>query len=197
MGLKQGDTQMTAVGLVTAGLFFFVSQAKPLLQLSSQRPPASIFNKSVLISIIGQFITHLTSLYCTIQLCHYYNINLHNTNTTYYNVKNLPDSQFQPNLFNTTIFILSFCIQISNFIVNYRGYPYTENIWDNKLFWRSLQGIYMIIIIVISGFFEPLNDLLQLVLIPNDTTFYYMYLMILIFDLLFAYLSEKISQQFE
>ena len=34
-GLKQGDFQMTANGIVTAGLFFFLSLAKPVGRIAA------------------------------------------------------------------------------------------------------------------------------------------------------------------
>jgi cation-transporting ATPase 13A1 len=63
-GLKQGDYQMTAAGLVTAGLFFFLSQAKPMPQLSARPPPHSVFAPSVMASIIGQFAVHMVLYMC-------------------------------------------------------------------------------------------------------------------------------------
>ena len=61
-GVKQGDTQMTIVGLIVAALFFFASQAPPLEELAPKRPLSQLFCASVLISIGGQFVVHLASL---------------------------------------------------------------------------------------------------------------------------------------
>jgi magnesium-transporting ATPase (P-type) len=61
-GLKQGDTQMTATGLVIAGLFFLLSQAKPVLHISAQKPTSTIFARAVLASLLGQFAVHFVSL---------------------------------------------------------------------------------------------------------------------------------------
>lgn len=201
MGLKQGDTQMTCAGLVTAGLFFFVSQAKPLHHLSSTMPPCSVFDTSVVFSICGQFIVHFIALSSTIYLCSESTEKAevtfqHENIAIIRNVKNNPDTSFQPNLLNSTIFLLSFSVQISNFIVNYRGYPFTENIWDNKLFWRSLQIIYFFLFVIVSGVFEPLNDLLQLVPFPS-LFFYYAFGSIILLDLVGAWGVEKLSHLLE
>lgn len=48
-GVKQGDLQMTALGLAVAALFFFVSRAEPLEKLSAERPPPRIFCAQVII----------------------------------------------------------------------------------------------------------------------------------------------------
>lgn len=41
--------------MLTASLFFFISQAKPREQLSAVRPHPSIFNPYFFISLLGQF----------------------------------------------------------------------------------------------------------------------------------------------
>jgi hypothetical protein len=53
-GVKQGDTQMTVVGMAIAGFFFFISRSKPLKKLSKERPPARLFNPALIVSILGQ-----------------------------------------------------------------------------------------------------------------------------------------------
>jgi cation-transporting ATPase 13A1 len=68
-GLKHGDMQMTASGIVIAALFFFLSQAKPLLDVSSRAPPSSVFAPAVYMSILGQFFVHLLSMMITVYLC--------------------------------------------------------------------------------------------------------------------------------
>jgi cation-transporting ATPase 13A1 len=71
-GLKQGDMQMTAAGIITAALFYFLSQAKPLPAISALQPPSSVFALSVMSSVAGQFIVHLISLMITLKLCEQY-----------------------------------------------------------------------------------------------------------------------------
>ena len=47
--------QATLNGVLTAGMFFCISQAKPLEKLSPTRPHPSIFNPYFFISLLGQF----------------------------------------------------------------------------------------------------------------------------------------------
>ncbi|KAH8098383.1 calcium-transporting ATPase [Aureococcus anophagefferens] len=61
-GVKQGDSQMTCVGLLTAGLFFLCSRAKPLETLSAARPPLRVFSPRPAASIAAQFAVHLFAL---------------------------------------------------------------------------------------------------------------------------------------
>ena len=193
-GLKQGDTQMTAIGLITAGMFYFISTVKPLTHLSETKPPQSVFAFSVLLSIFGQFIVHIISLLLVLSLCHY-SAQLQ-SNITEHVDRPIADSKFHPNLVNTTVYFLYATIQLNNFFVNYRGYPFTQDVTENIPFCRSLQGVYLILILLLTGIFEPLNDFLQLVLLPS-TTFQYLLALILIGDLVFSYIIEKFCQKFE
>jgi cation-transporting ATPase 13A1 len=54
--------QATLSGLLTAGMFYFISAAKPLEELSATRPHPSIFCVYFFTSLLGQFAMHLTFL---------------------------------------------------------------------------------------------------------------------------------------
>lgn len=189
-GLKQGDTQMTATGLCTAGLFFFISRAKSLPRLSPEKPPDSVFAKSVIMSIAGQFIVHLACLVAVLHLCGQH------SDPRDQSSRPIPDSRFQPNLVNSSVYLLASMIQVNNFVVNYRGHPFTESIWDNAALSKSLLAIYCVIFVLVSGVFEPLSDFLQLVAFPSVEFQYYLGL-VLAFNLCAAYGIEKLSQQLE
>lgn len=61
-GVKLGDGQATMAGLLSAALFFMLSQAKPAPALARQRPHASVFCGYALGSLAGQFASHLALL---------------------------------------------------------------------------------------------------------------------------------------
>jgi hypothetical protein len=52
-------TQATLSGVLTAGMFYFISNAKPLPQLSPVRPHPSIFCAYFFASLLGQFALQL------------------------------------------------------------------------------------------------------------------------------------------
>ena len=158
-GLKQGDMQMTASGLITAGLFFFLSQAKPLPQIASAKPPSSVFCPSVAVSVAGQFAVHLACLVATLALCERYVAPEDPTMSA--------DGKFQPNTVNSAVFLLSSVMQVNNFVVNYRGHPFTQSIQENTPLWRSVQAIYAALLIVAGGQVLPLNDFLQMAPFPS------------------------------
>ncbi len=107
-----------------------------------------------------------------------------------------PDGKFTPNLINSAMFILSNQMLVNNFWVNYRGPPYMEELTSNIYFWRLLQVIYAVILIIVGGQFEPINDLLQLVPYPN-AEFQARFLGILVMNAGLAYGIEKYCRRLE
>lgn len=209
-GLKQGDTQMTIMGFGTTSLFFLVSQAKPLVRLSPQRPPNNVFHPAVVSSIVGQFLVHLISLLACLALCNsaMYG-NVWGAVETFENmaveedmdldiaaINAAPDKKFQPSLINSSIYLLTGIIQVNNFIINYRGYPFTQELKNNKELWRTALGFYILLFILVGGTFEPLNDLFQLVQFPSSQ-FQAFLLGIMLFNGGGAFLAEQMSRRFE
>jgi cation-transporting ATPase 13A1 len=85
--------------------------------ISAQRPVSSIFAKSVILSLLGQFIVHFGSLLAVLYICERYVAKDDFTLTA--------DGKFQPNVVNSAVFLLSALMQVNNFVVNYR-YVYTN-----------------------------------------------------------------------
>ncbi len=54
--------QATFMGILSAAMFFVLSNAKPLEQLSARRPHPNIFCAYVFLSLLGQFAVHLVYL---------------------------------------------------------------------------------------------------------------------------------------
>jgi manganese-transporting P-type ATPase len=50
------------MGVISAAMFFVLSNTKPLGRLSAQRPHPSIFCAYVFLSLLGQFLVHLAFL---------------------------------------------------------------------------------------------------------------------------------------
>jgi cation-transporting ATPase 13A1 len=187
-GLKQGDTQMTASGLVIAALFFFLSQAKPVPGISSQRPVSSIFAKAVVLSLLGQFLVHFASLLAVLYICEQY--------VAADDFSLSADGKFQPNVVNSAVFLLSALMQVNNFVVNYRGHPFTQSIFENIYLWRSVQVLYGVLLVVAGGQLEPLNDLLQMAPFPSPEFQAYL-LGILVFNFGACYAVESACQKLE
>lgn len=111
-GIKYGDTQVTTQGFLLAGCFLFLSWGKPIDRLSKKRPQPNIFNPYILLTVLGQFGIHIVAMWTVV------------TETK----KLLPpdwkpdldDHKFEPNLLNTTVYLISLAMQVSTFLLNYQ-----------------------------------------------------------------------------
>jgi manganese-transporting P-type ATPase len=54
--------QATLMGVISAAMFFVLSNTKPLGRLSAQRPHPNIFCAYLFLSLLGQFLVHLAFL---------------------------------------------------------------------------------------------------------------------------------------
>jgi len=158
-GAKQGDRQLTVVGLVVAALFFFVTKGRPLEKLSPERPPSSVLCKQVVISIIMQFTIHF--------VCIMFVTALSKLHLDPYDPSLIPDGQFNPNTLNTATFLMTVVTMVNTFLVNYRGHPFVEDLRDNKLLLRSLKVCYAVLFVCALELFPPINELLQLTPLPQ------------------------------
>jgi len=159
-GVKQGDRQLTAVGVVVAILFLFVTRGKPLPTLSTQKPPSSVLCTETLISIAIQFGIHFLAIMSVTYISDAY--------VDPYDPSIVPDGPFHPNTLNTATFLVTVLSTINAFLVNYRGRPYMESLSENKLLFKSIQGCYFVLFVCAVEIFPPLNQLMQLSPLPTS-----------------------------
>jgi manganese-transporting P-type ATPase len=103
-GVKYGDYQMTALGILMSVSFVTVSRSKPLDKLSGVRPFTSIFHPALFASILGQFALHLGCMMGAVQQ----------------SKRHLPpdykpdvDGEFKPGIINSVVFLVSAVQQVS------------------------------------------------------------------------------------
>ncbi|KAL7544835.1 hypothetical protein ACHAWF_008199 [Thalassiosira exigua] len=159
-GVKQGDRQLTAVSLAVALLFLFVTRGKPLPRLSSRRPPSSVLCAATLLSIAAQFGIHFLAISAAALASEAY--------ADPYDPSAVPDGPFHPNVLNTSAFLVTVLSSVNAFLVNYRGRPYVEDLRENKLLYRSIQGCYFVLFVCAVEAFPPLNQLMQLSPLPTS-----------------------------
>ncbi|XP_031110366.1 probable manganese-transporting ATPase PDR2 isoform X1 [Ipomoea triloba] len=156
-GVKLGDVQATISGVFTAAFFLFISHARPLQNLSAERPHPNIFCAYVFLSLLGQFAVHLFFLISSV-----------NEANKYMPDECIePDSDFHPNLVNTVSYMVSMMLQVATFAVNYMGRPFNQSISENKPFLYALLGAVGFFTVITSDLFRNLNDWLKLVPLPT------------------------------
>ena len=157
-GIKLGDLQATMAGMLTAGMFFFISNAQPLPVLSRQRPHQNIFSWYVFTSLLGQFAVHMTFL---MYMQHVAHANMLPED------KQEPNSDFKPNLINTVCFLANFVIQTMTFAVNYVGEPFATPLYENKMFAGSVRWSALMFFLLSLDFVYGLCDWFSLVSMPG------------------------------
>ena len=161
-GVKYGDWQMTVASLAITMFFFFISQSKPLDQLSQERPPAALFTISFFFEILGQFAVHLLSLIAAVQAALPHTPQDKDTRD--------PDGDFKPNALNSAVFLVSTSMTVATFLANYRGKPFMTSLFDNKRLLYSLLITEAVLLVCAIGLLPPLGHLMELS--PNPTYAY-------------------------
>eukprot|EP00011_Vannellida_sp_DIVA3-517-6-12_P012844 CAMPEP_0114609380 /NCGR_PEP_ID=MMETSP0168-20121206/3060_1 /TAXON_ID=95228 ORGANISM="Vannella sp., Strain DIVA3 517/6/12" /NCGR_SAMPLE_ID=MMETSP0168 /ASSEMBLY_ACC=CAM_ASM_000044 /LENGTH=1171 /DNA_ID=CAMNT_0001820299 /DNA_START=63 /DNA_END=3576 /DNA_ORIENTATION=- len=153
-GFKMGDTQATIVGLLIAFCFLFISKAKPLSRLSKARPSNSIFTAQFMLSLFGQFAIHM---FCLMRV-HAFAKELSPV------VEEVDvDAPFAPSLINSAVFLISSCMQVSTFAVNYRGRPFMESLWENKPLRMCLCAVGAVTVLAALQVSPAFTEMLELV----------------------------------
>ena len=185
-GVKYGDSQMTAMGLLGSVSFMSVSRSKPLEKLSRVRPLTSIFHPALFASLLLQFSVHLSTMLIAV----------------YTAKQHLPpdydpdlDGQFQPGILNTVVFLVSSVQQVTVFVVNLQGPPFMTGVTDNTPLLWSLIATFMLTFMFASETVPGLNRYFQLVSFP-DESFRDFILTILGLDLVACFILDRLMKFF-
>jgi cation-transporting ATPase 13A1 len=183
-GVKYGDTQMTAMGMLGSISFMSVSRSKPLDRLSNVRPLTSIFHPALFISLLGQFTIHLSTMMIAV----------------YYAKKNLPpdhevdlDGEFRPGILNTVVFLVSNVQQVTVFVVNLQGRPFMTGLTENRPLLWSLVCTFILTFMFASESLPGLNKYFQLVPFPTDS-FRDFILQLLMFDVAGSFFFDRLMK---
>ena len=179
--VKFGDTQMTATGLLMTVSYFAISMAKPLPRLSEVKPLTSIFHPALFLSLLAQFAIHLVIMVYSVSLAKSF----------------LPedavlsiDGEFEPNLVNTIVYLISSVQNVCVFAVNVKGRPFQYGITENRALLWSL-GLVVLGAFVCAFEISPLfNDALQLVAFP-DTAFRWTIVGLLLVDVVGTFVVDR------
>ncbi|KAI9339089.1 hypothetical protein BDR26DRAFT_862609 [Obelidium mucronatum] len=181
-GIKQGDWQATIAGILITICFFGIAKSSAVERLSKKRPQANVFNHYIVISVLGQVAIHVASLIYIRALANEYSDELDEIKL---------DAEFQPNLLNSAVYLVSLIMQISTFAINYQGEPFRESLFKNKSLYNSLLMVTGIAVLAASEISPELNSSMQLVPFPDD--FRYKLMATMAFDFGGAWVVEVIT----
>jgi cation-transporting ATPase 13A1 len=167
-----------------AGCFLFISRSKPLTVLSRQRPLQNIFNLYTILTVLLQFGVHFGSLV--------YLVNAAFERTPRDEGITFPDleKEFEPNLINSTVYIISMALQVATFAINYKGHPFMESIRENRPLMISLVGTYSFIVFLALGWSSDLCEQFGIVQFPEE--FRSILLQVLMLDFMMSLLLDRI-----
>eukprot|EP01132_Coremiostelium_polycephalum_P002271 gene2271-2796_t len=180
-GVKLGDTQATIAGMLIAVCFLFISTSKPLAKLANRRPNPNLFSPYMMLSILLQFALHLG--------CLIFIVDQAQIRTT--GDKPKVDSQFQPNLVNSAVFLISNAMQVATFAINYKGHPFMQSLSENKPLLYALSSVWGLGVILSLEILPSLNETFELIPFP-DLQFRYMMFGTIVIDLVGAWIIEKL-----
>lgn len=184
-GIKIGDAQATASGLLLSVCFMSISRSKAIEKLSKQRPQPGIFNIYIMGSILGQFAVHVVTLiYISNRV---YEIEPREAEIDL-------EAEFKPSLLNTAIYLLQLGQQVSTFAVNYQGRPFRESLRENKGMYYGLLGVGALALSGSTEFFPEVNSALKLV--PMSDTFKFQLTSSIILDLSVCWVIELVLKYF-
>lgn len=80
------------------------------------------------------------------------------------------EAEFEPNIINSTVFLICMGLQVSTFAVNYKGHPFMESLRENTLLLYSIMvssGVVLCLALNIIPYFQ---DLFQIIDFPEDVS---------------------------
>eukprot|EP01135_Chromosphaera_perkinsii_P002778 Nk52_evm146s226 gene=Nk52_evmTU146s226 len=181
-GIKFSDFQYTSQGIFLAMCFFHISKAKPLEKLSAVRPVTSIFNFYMPLTVLLQFAVHIYSIRFLIDLT--------KSISDWDENKVDVDADFEPNVVNSAVFIISSTMQVSTFAVNYAGSPFMPTLMEHKPLFYSVLGSFAAMFIAASGSKPEFNKYMQLELFEPDLSD--TILRVLALDFIGAFLVDRV-----
>ncbi|KAF2261297.1 hypothetical protein CC78DRAFT_619529 [Lojkania enalia] len=179
-GIKFGDGQVTISGMMMSVCFLSISRAKPVEQLSKERPQHNIFNFYIIGSVLGQFAIHIVTLIYVSQYVQRHEKKEENIDL---------EKDFEPSLLNSAIYLLQLIQQISTFAINYQGRPFRESIRENRGMYWGLVLVSGVAFSCATEFIPEINEKLRLV--PFTYDFKVMLTSIMIADYAGCWIIEK------
>lgn len=183
-GVKFSDFQSMCFGFLIAIFFLMLSRGEPLKKLNKNSPQLYFFNIPTIISLVGQAVVNLLSLKYIIQITE------EADPVGIAQVKSFEDP-FSPTLMNTVIFIFMMLNNVINFLVNYIGEPFMENLTKNKWMIRLCIGVWIMSIVLVFDLHPDFNEYLELLQMPDDMEYKIKFFSLMILDLIICYVLEN------
>lgn len=177
-GVKLSDAQTTIISLLYTSFIVLISKTTPLESISSYAPPNSLFNITVVLSLLCQIIVHFSILIYGWIIA-----------SSFRGPDYVPDikGDFSPNIVNTCIYYLIYCINLSIFLCNYEGLPFMLPLHKNKELVYIFIGNFFFLFLNIMNIVPYINYFFSLVPFPTYRL-KFLFLSLMILDILAPYM---------
>lgn len=189
-GIKFSDTQATLQSLLLASCFLFISRSKPLSKLSKERPLPNIFNFYTIMTVLAQFVVHFVCLVYLVQEATARSPGRDKAPKLAMDLGDDEETEFVPDLLNSTVYIISMALQVSTFAINYKGEPFMKSLSENKPLLYSILLSGGAVMLLAVGAVPELSSQFEIVDFPTD--FRLILVQVLIGDMVFAYLADRL-----
>lgn len=184
-GTRSSEAQMMASGVLMTVASIAFSFARPVDRMHKVRPISSVFHPSAFFSIIGQLVIHLCCMVYIAQLAKdimgedavkeviefekrrdkkIESMSEEELSDTWW-FMSVP---FKTNLLNTCCWLVSTSQSIAVIMVNYKGRPWMKGVLENQPLFLSLFLCTALVAICAWGLIPYLNEVLNLVVVPED-----------------------------
>jgi cation-transporting ATPase 13A1 len=184
-GVRSGEKQMIASGMLLTVASLAFSYARPVKELSPVRPITSIFHPSICLSNVGQLLIHLNCMVGAINMAKLiepmkerkiidFSAAAIKAATEAKEAPQLDEwgdikrPPFTPTLLNTVVFLIETAQQVSVMAVNYKGRPFMLASTENPAMLYSLLACCAGVFICAFEVVPELNKYLELVSLPSS-----------------------------
>lgn len=184
-GTRPSEAQMMASGTLMSVASLAFSFAQPLDRMHPTRPLVSVFHKAIFFSMMGQLLIHLgcmvyisgfakdimgeEALKEVVQFEKDRNKKIDSMDESAFDdwswFLSVP---FKPNLLNTVCWLVESSQQVSVLFVNYKGRPWMKGLLENQPLFLSIFVCIIMVGICAWGAIPWLNDILNLVVVPQE-----------------------------
>jgi len=184
-GTRPSEAQMMASGSMISVASLAFSFARPVERMHPVKPLSSVFHPAMFLSMIGQLLIHLGCMVYIAQVAKDImgeqalqeiidfekerNKKIEGMDEEVFNEWNwFMSVPFKSNLLNTCCWLVETSQQVSVIFVNYKGRPWMKGMLENQPLFLSLFGCTALVVICAWGVVPYLNELLNLVVVPED-----------------------------